>query len=126
MLNQRQEDFCINLVSGMTATEAAIKAGYAPDYASTNTDKLLKNTSIVERLAILRAPAIVRANSTKEAKLQILETIYTHEPLPEQITARDRIHAVSEHNKMAGDYAPEKHAVLGDILIEIVHRDKGG
>lgn len=104
----------------MTATDAAIEAGYAP----ANTDKLLKNTNIKERLAILNAPTIVRANSTKEKKLAVLENIYTHEPLPEDITARDRIHAVSEHNKMEGDYAPEKHAVLGDIEITIVHRDK--
>ncbi len=122
MLNQRQELFCINYVSGMTAKDAATQAGYNP----TNTDKLLKTTSIIERLAILRAPAIVRANSAKDRKLEILENIYTHEPLPDQITARDRIHAVSEHNKMEGDYAPEKHAILGDIEITIVHRDKEG
>ena len=100
-LNQRQELFCINYVSGMTAKSAAIKAGYS----STNTDKLLKTTSIIERLAILRAPAIVRANSTREAKLEILENIYTHEPLPEDITARDRIRAVAEHNRMEKVYS---------------------
>ena len=108
----------------MTATEAAIGAGYESKYASTNTEKLLKNTSIIERLAILRAPAAVRALSTKAKKLEILENIYTHEPLPEQITSIDRIRAVAEHNKMEGDYAPEKHAVLGDIEITIVHKDK--
>jgi len=126
MLNQRQGLFCINLVSGMTATDAAIKAGYSAKFARQNCPKLLQNNTIQERLAILRAPAVVRAQSTREKKLEILETIYSKEPLPEQITSIDRIRAVSEHNKMEGDYAPEKHAVLGDILIEIVHRDKGG
>lgn len=124
MLNQRQELFCMNYVSGMTAKDAAVEAGYESKYAATNTGKLLKNTKIQERLAILRAPAVVRAKSTKEAKLQILEKIYTHEPDPQTITAQVTIKAVSEHNKMEGDYAPEKHAVLGDIVIEIVHRDK--
>ena len=110
------------MVNGMTAKDAAVKAGYSPD----NTDKLLKTTSIKERLAILNAPAVVRVQSTKDAKLQVLENIYTHEPLPDQITARDRIGAVAEHSKLVGDYAPEKHAVLGDIEITIIHKDKGG
>ncbi len=120
MLNQRQELFCINYVSGMTAKDAAIKAGYNP----TNTDKLLKTTSIIERLAILNAPAVARVQSTKDAKLQVLEDIYTHKPDSETITAQVTIKAVAEHNKMEGDYAPEKHAVLGDIEITIVHKDK--
>ena len=104
----------------MTAKDAAIKAGYNP----TNTDKLLKTTTIMERLAILRAPAAVSAQTAKEAKLQILEKIYKHEPDTDTITAQVTIKAVAEHNKMEGDYAPEKHAVLGDIEITIVHRDK--
>ena len=108
----------------MTATDAAIKAGYEAKYAGTNADKLLKNTNIAERLAILNAPAVVRVQSTKDAKLQVLEGIYTHKPDSETITGMVVTRAIAEHNKMAGDYAPEKHAVLGDIEITIVHRDK--
>ncbi len=104
----------------MTAKDAAIAAGYNP----TNTDKLLKTTSIIERLAILNAPAVARAQSTKEAKLKVLEEIYTHEPDKDTITGMVVTRAIAEHNKMAGDYAPEKHAVLGDIEITIVHKDK--
>ena len=121
-MNQRQEIFCINYISGMTAKDAAVKAGYSPD----NTDKLLKTTSIIERLAILRAPAVVRVQSTKEAKLQVLEDIYTHKPDLETITGMVVTRAIAEHNKMAGDYAPEKHAVLGNIEITIKYEDKGG
>ena len=124
MLNQRQELFCINLVNGMTATDAAIEAGYDPSYAATNTTKLLKNTNIIERLDVLNAPAVVRVQSTKDAKLRVLEKIYTHEPDSDTITGMVVTRAIAEHNKMSGDYAPEKHAVLGDIEITIVHKDK--
>lgn len=39
------------------------------------------------------------------------------------IKLRDPIAAVQELNKMRGSYAPERHAVLGDILIEVVYRE---
>ena len=126
MLNQRQEDFCTYLVSGMTATDAAVRAGYSPKFARQKCPKLLQNNTIQERIAILRAPTEARIQSSKDAKLQVLEDIYTHKPEPETITGMVVTRAIAEHNKMAGDYAPEKHAVLGDIEITIVHKDKGG
>ena len=125
-LNQRQERFCQNIFLGKTATDASILAGYSPSSAAVNTTKLLKNTKIIERLAEMNTPVVSRIQSTKDKKLTTLEKIYSHEPLPDQITPRDRIKAIAEHNKMEGDYTPEKHAVLGDIEITIVHRDKGG
>ena len=124
MLNQRQEDFCTYLVSGMTATDAAIRAGYSSKFARQNCPKLLQNNTIQERIATLRAPTAERASSTKDAKLQVLEKIYTHEPDKDTITGVVVTRAIAEHNKMSGDYAPEKHAVLGDIEITIVHKDK--
>lgn len=36
---------------------------------------------------------------------------------------RDPLAAIAELNKMEGDYAPERHAVIGDILIEVVYVD---
>jgi len=119
-LNQRQELFCQNIFTGMTATDAAIKAGYSPKFARENCPKLLQNTTIQERLRELNAPVIARVRATKEAKLEKLEEIYGHEPLPETITARDRILAISEHNKMEGDYAPEKHAIIQETIIRFV------
>ena len=108
----------------MTATDAAIEAGYESKYAATHSTRWLKMANIQERLGELNKPVIARVQRTKDAKLQVLEKIYTHEPDPETITAQVVTKAISEHNKMEGDYAPEKHAVLGDIEITIVHRDK--
>lgn len=45
-LTIRQRKFCDYYVECGNATEAAIKAGYAPKYAGANTDKLLKNTKL--------------------------------------------------------------------------------
>ena len=41
-----------------------------------------------------------------------------------KIQLRNPIPAIAELNKMDGDYAPERHQVLADILIEVTHRDK--
>ena len=125
MLNQRQELFCINYVSGMSGTESAIKAGYEPASATVTASRMLRYDNITERIALLNAPAVMRVQSTKDAKLQVLEEIYTHKPDSETITGMVVTRAIAEHNKMEGDYAPEKHAVLGDIEITIIHKDKG-
>ncbi|KKL58420.1 hypothetical protein LCGC14_2225590 [marine sediment metagenome] len=89
-----------------------------------NASRLANSDKIIARLRELNAPAVVRVQSTKEAKLKVLEKIYSHEPDSDTITGMVVTRAIAEHNKMAGDYAPEKHAVLGDIEITIKHEDK--
>ena len=126
MLNQRQELFCQNVFTGKSTGEAAKLAGYSEKTAYSIGPRLLKNVEVTERIVALQDAVSSGRISAKEKKLEILENIYTHEPLPDQITSIDRIRAVAEHNKMEGDYAPEKHAILGDIEITIVHKDKGG
>jgi len=42
-------------------------------------------------------------------------------PLPASIDARSRVLAISELNRMEGSYPVEKHALLGNILIEVVY-----
>lgn len=48
MLNERQKAFADYYLEYGNATEAAIKAGYKPDNAGSNADKLRKNTKIAE------------------------------------------------------------------------------
>lgn len=45
-LTNKQRAFINEYLLDFNATQAAIRAGYAPDYAGTNADKLLKNTKI--------------------------------------------------------------------------------
>ncbi|KKN75003.1 hypothetical protein LCGC14_0385050 [marine sediment metagenome] len=130
MLNQRQEDYAQLLYKGVKQIKAYEEAGFSinstPETIAANASRLANSDKIVARLQELNAPMVEVLQSTKAKKLQILEKIYAHEPNSETITAQVTIKAVAEHNKMAGDYAPEKHAVLGDIEITIVHKDKGG
>ena len=127
-MNQRQEDYAQLLYNGVKQIKAYQEAGFSvngtPETVAANASRLANSDKIIARLRELNAPVIAEIQSKKEEKLGILEDIYKHKPDPETITAQVTIKALSEHNKMAGDYAPEKHAVLGDIEITIVHKDK--
>ncbi len=122
--NTRHERVVQNIFNGMVDYEAYIKAGYSENGARASVSALLTKPNVQARLAYLKTQVAKRGIGRKEQKLLVLEQIFNHSPLPDQITARDRVLAISEHNKMAGDYAPEKHAILGDILIEVVYATK--
>lgn len=51
MLNARQRAFADYYIELGNASEAARRAGYKPEYAGSNADKLLKNTKISEYIA---------------------------------------------------------------------------
>ena len=51
-------------------------------------------------------------------------TSLIRQPLPKLIDARSRIMAIAELNRMEGSYPVEKHALLGDILIEVVYEER--
>lgn len=123
MLNQRQERFIQNTLLGKSATKAAEDSGYSPKTAYSIGARLLKKVEIQQRLAALQL-VVSNGNvaTVTERKEKLTEVIRVK--LPDKVSAKERILATSELNKMGGDYAPEKHAVLGDIEITIVHKDK--
>jgi len=123
-MNQRQELFCQHIWTGKSATEAAILAGYSPKFAATHSTRWLKMASIQQRLVALQDAVTAGRKVTKETKLNKLEEIFAFKPLPESISARDRVLAIAEHNKMEGDYAPEKHAILGKVIFEVRYVDR--
>ena len=128
MLNQRQEDYAQLLYKGVKQIKAYEEAGFStnstPEVIASNASRLANSDKIVTRLTELNAPVVEVLQSNKAKKLAVLEKLYLHDPHPETITGMVVTRAIAEHNKMEGDYAPEKHAVLGDIEITIVHRDK--
>ncbi len=75
-LNDRQERFCQNLVSGMSATQAYIGAGYSSNGAGQSADQLLKNPEIIARLESLRTAMQVRAEMSRTDLLKTLEGAY--------------------------------------------------
>ena len=106
-LTDKQERFCLNLFSGMSQREAYIKAGYSSDALPATIDRaafeLVQSPKISTRLAELRQAAQDAAIGTVVERQQILTTIYRTDE-----SAKHRISAISEHNKMTGAYAPEK------------------
>lgn len=137
LLLQKQEDFCLKILSGMTQREAYLQA-YNPHHqnAINNADSLSSRLSstvkIIERLEELRQPSI---NSTKmlvaereERLSDIARANVWHFKDDDDIVAdvrfNDNISAIKELNKMDGSYAPEKHAILGDITIEVIYKNE--
>lgn len=106
-LTQKQETFCLKYFELGNATEAAIVAGYSAKNARRIASENLTKLDVQKRLNELNKPLALRSQATKEAKLGKLEEIFSHEPLPESITARDRILAIAEHNKMEKVYEPD-------------------
>lgn len=113
------------MITGKSATEAARLAGYSEKTAQEQSSRLLSKVIICERLATLQT-AVATGNVATVTKRKEILTEIAQDTHKQPITAQDKVRAISELNKMEGDYAPEKHAVLGDIEITIVHRDKDG
>lgn len=129
MLTSKQEKFAQNLFQGMTQRESWIQAGYSSNYdvkaIDINACAMAKTTKIKLRLAELNAPIVEKIQGSREKKLEILQTIYAHKPLPDTITPRDRVTAIAEHNKMTGAYEPVKIDIttgLEDLLSKLKGR----
>ena len=125
MLTPKQEAFCLNYSIMRNATQAAIKSGYSPKSVMGN-NSILKNPKIQQRLNELNMSLIAEFKGKIADKGERLETLteIIRDEYKSPVTAKEKVMAVSEVNKMLGDYAPEKHAVVGDIIIEVVYRDK--
>ena len=55
---------------------------------------------------------------------KIILTKMIRKPLPASIDARSRIMAIAELNRLEGSYPVEKHALLGNVLIEVVYEER--
>ena len=69
--NERHERFCLEFVKDLNASRAMIAAGYKPDFAGTNSDKLRKNTNVSDRIeelnSSLKLNTIASAQERREA-----------------------------------------------------------
>ena len=131
-LNQRQELFCQYIFTGMTATDAAIKAGYDPKWAGTNADKQLKNTKIAERIALLNAKIERSAIATVQERQERLTEFLRENNITDKgnLSRQSNITAVVELNKMGGDYPPSKIELepgekMTEALAELLGRLRG-
>lgn len=75
IVNARQRQFCEEYLIDLNATQAAIRAGYAERYASTNAHKLLQITAIKEKIDELMAARAKRTEITQDRVLRELAII---------------------------------------------------
>jgi len=122
-LNQRQERFCLEYFTTGNATQAAKTSGYSKKTAVKIASENLTKPAILERLRLLREAATVECVATVIKRKEKLTEIIQN-PLPSKVSAKERILAIAELNKMEGDYAPEEHLVAEKIIFEIVYVDK--
>lgn len=123
--NTRHEKFVLNLIKGMTQTQAAIEAGYTPSRARFTGRDLATNSHIIARRESLQLEAksdTVLTVTERKERLSILASEDNKGQFG--LNRSPNITAIAELNKMEGSYAPEKHAILGDILIEVVYATK--
>lgn len=75
IVNARQRQFCEEYLIDLNATQAAIRAGYAERYASTNAHKLLQITAIKAKIDELMAARAKRTEITQDRVLKELAII---------------------------------------------------
>ena len=126
MLTQKQEDFCLNIVSGMSATDASLQAGYADP---NHTSLMLKTVKISERITELRQPTVDCTKMLVAEREEKLSDIAREDIISAKGTPLrgPNISAIQELNKMGGDYAPVKtdHTFNGEGLSEILLKLRG-
>ena len=118
-LTQKQYDFTLNYIkNGFNAYQAALDAGYSASYAKFKSHTLIHNPVINQR--VTKAYQTIEMQQMKtlcmsiQDKAKVLDRIIRAViPLDETEPVKldymkDAIRAISELNKMAGDYAPDK------------------
>ena len=109
-LTQKQYSFMNNYVqNGFNATQAARDAGYSQKYADAKAYDLVNHPAISERISVACQKATETTEITFQWKIEKLKQVISScENSPLAQDKRVVIEAISELNKMQGDYAPDK------------------
>jgi len=108
--NNRHEKFALAIFKGMSQKDAAIEAGYSPRTAIASASRLLTNVNIASRITQLQSQteseAIMSVKERKERLSEIAkEDIYSYKGT---LMRTGNISAISELNKMEGEYPATK------------------
>lgn len=140
-LTPKQKAFADYYIQTGNATDSALKAGYNKKYASTNTDKLLKNTNlrayIDERMKLIESSRIadakevmeyltrvMRGEEAEEVAMVVSSGDYCSEieKTKKEVTPKDRIKAaelIGKRYRMFTD-AVDLNATVGVEIIDDV------
>lgn len=116
-LTQREERFCVEYYRTGEGTQSAITARYSPKSAAAIASQLLKKPHIIERIRRLRAMEVKLAIADVDERKGLLTEVYRF-PLPDRVSAKERVMAIGEHNKMDGVYTEGVH--IDNRTIEII------
>lgn len=84
-INLKQEAFCQGVASGLSPTQAYIRAGYAESTAPQGATRMLKNVNVSKRVNELRAKTEAKSNYKRETYLETLRARFMEMP-PESAT----------------------------------------
>jgi hypothetical protein len=127
-LNIRQQRFAEFVVSGMSATQAYLRAAYkvSEKVAGNSGSRMMENDGVKAFIAKLRAPDTAKAVLTKDEKREILAELIRKKKL----TPSDIVRCMAEDSKLAGHYEAERIEVETgpitlDTIKEIANRVRG-
>jgi phage terminase small subunit len=110
-LNPKQEAFCQGVASGLSLTQAYIRAGYAEKGAGQGGERLLKNVEIGKRVDELRAKSEAKLNYKRETYLETLRERFME--MPPELPATAKYGEMLA--KAMGWNEPEKVEVSGGL-----------
>ena len=117
-MTKKATQFCQALaIAPHNPTEAAIKAGYAPQLANAIASKLMRRPEIQAFVKTLPTAQKKQTTENYDWKLEKLKQIVasfipTENTNLEAKEVTVAIQAISEMNKMQGHYAAEKHVTM--------------
>lgn len=100
----RQEKYVQNLLLGLSKSEAAVLAGYAPNTGYLR--RLDELPYVKARLAEVRADMVKKYDFTRDRGVDMAMEIYEMSKV--MADSQGMVNALRELNKMFGHYAPEK------------------
>jgi phage terminase small subunit len=110
-LNPKQEAFCQGVASGLSLTQAYIRAGYAEKGAGQNGERMMKNDEIGKRVDELRAKSEAKLNYKRETYLETLRERFME--MPPELPATAKYGEMLA--KAMGWNEPEKVEVSGGL-----------
>lgn len=87
-LNPKHEAFCQGVASGLSLTQAYVRAGYSEKGAGQNGERLMKNDEISKRVSELRSKTEEKTNYKRETYLETLRARFMEMPPDSAVTAK--------------------------------------
>lgn len=110
-MNDKQQRFCEEYLVDLNATQAAMRAGYAPKTAYSQGQRLLKNVETADYITELKARQSERTGITADEVLKELSKLgFASIDACESFKASDKLRALELIGKHIGMFKPDQDA----------------